>query len=80
MVQHEDQNPKEWEIFISSMYLQALLTNPDASRECQNSYVNSICLIPFSVLTSLANEISPLHRTELLQDGDKSMSDILIWD
>lgn len=72
--------PKKWEIFIIIMYLQALLTNPAACRKCQNSYVNSICLILFSALTSLASEVSSLHRTEMLQNGDKSMSDILIWD
>lgn len=77
MVQFEDHSLKGVGDFIIIMYLQA---NPAASRECQNSCASSAGPALLSALTALANEISPPPRTELLQERDKFVSDILIWD
>lgn len=72
VVQHEVQSSEEREIIyhyiIIIVYLQACLTNPAALTQCQKYSVNSICLLQSSTLTRLANEIFPLHRSELLQD------------
>lgn len=80
MVQYEDHGLKGMGDFIIIRYLQALLTNPAAPRECQNRYASSAGPTLFSALAALANEISLLHSTKLLQERDKFVSDILIWD